>query len=182
MANALIHQDFCITGAGPMVEIFSNRIEISNPGAPVIDILRFLDHTPRSRNEKLAFLMRSCYICEERGSGVDKVIKAIEEKNLPAPDFIEGNDFVKVIVFGPSTLRGMDKTDKIRACYQHCCLRFESGEKMTNQSLRERFNIKDKNYPMISRIISDTIADGKIKLADPTNKSRKHAKYIPFWA
>ena len=182
LANALIHQDFYISGTGPMVEIFSNRIEISNPGAPIIDILRFIDHPPRSRNEKLANLMRRCCICEERGSGVDKVIKSIEEKNLPAPDFIAGNDFVKVILFGPTTLRGMEKTDKIRACYQHCCLRFESGEKMTNQSLRERFHIEEKNYPMISRIIADTIADGKIKLSDPTNKSRKHAKYVPFWA
>ncbi|WP_428065412.1 ATP-binding protein [Candidatus Proelusimicrobium volucris] len=181
LANALIHQDFYVSGAGPMVEIFSNRIEISNPGTPIIDILRFIDHPPRSRNEKLATLMRRCCICEERGSGVDKVIKAIEDVHLPAPDFIAGDDFVKVILFAPTTLRGMEKADKIRACYQHCCLRFESGERMTNQSLRERFHIKEKNYPMISRIIADTIADGKIKLSDPTNKSRKHAKYIPFW-
>lgn len=181
LANALIHQDFYVAGAGPMVEIFSNRIEISNPGTPIIDILRFIDHPPRSRNEKLATLMRRCCICEERGSGVDKVIKAIEDNHLPAPDFIAGDDFVKVILFAPTTLRGMEKADKIRACYQHCCLRFESGERMTNQSLRERFHIKEKNYPMISRIIADTIADGKIKLSDPTNKSRKHAKYIPFW-
>lgn len=182
LANALIHQDFYISGAGPMVEIFSNRIEISNPGAPIIDVLRFIDHPPRSRNERLANLMRRCCICEERGSGVDKVIKAIEDSNLPAPDFIAGDDFVKVVLFGPATLRGMEKNDKVRACYQHCCLRFESGEKMTNQSLRERFHIDAKNYPMISRIIADTIADGKIKLSDPTNKSKKHTKYVPFWA
>ena len=33
VANALIHQDFSVTGAGPMVEIFADRIEITNPGA-----------------------------------------------------------------------------------------------------------------------------------------------------
>ncbi len=37
VANALIHQDFSITGAGPMVEIFDTRIEITNPGAPLVD-------------------------------------------------------------------------------------------------------------------------------------------------
>lgn len=42
VANALIHQDFSVTGAGPMVEMFSNRMEITNPGAPLIDPLRFI--------------------------------------------------------------------------------------------------------------------------------------------
>ena len=32
VANALIHQDFYLTGTAPMIEIFSNRIEITNPG------------------------------------------------------------------------------------------------------------------------------------------------------
>src|SRR3990167_2914804 len=36
LANALIHQDFTLTGCGPMVEIFDSRIEISNPGLPLI--------------------------------------------------------------------------------------------------------------------------------------------------
>jgi predicted HTH transcriptional regulator len=37
VANAVIHQDFTLTGTGPMVEIFSDRIEITNPGTPLID-------------------------------------------------------------------------------------------------------------------------------------------------
>src|SRR4029078_995715 len=32
VANAMIHQDFFITGAAPMVEVFNDRIEITNPG------------------------------------------------------------------------------------------------------------------------------------------------------
>jgi len=58
VANALIHQDFSITGAGPMVEVFGDRVEITNPGEPLIDTLRFIDEPPRSRNEMLASLMR----------------------------------------------------------------------------------------------------------------------------
>ena len=81
VANALIHQDFTITGAGPMIEIFDRRLEISNPGEPLIDTRRFLDTQPRSRNEKLASLMRRLNICEERGTGIDKVVHA----RLPSP-------------------------------------------------------------------------------------------------
>jgi hypothetical protein len=53
---------------------------------------------------------------------------------------------------------------------------------MTNQSLRERFGIDAKNYPIVSRIISDTLDDKLIKDYDPVSTSRKYAKYIPFWA
>ena len=78
VANALIHQDFFISGAGPMVEIFENRIEITNPGSPLVSTARFIDTPPRSRNETLASMMRRFGICEERGSGIDKVITQVE--------------------------------------------------------------------------------------------------------
>ncbi len=182
VANALIHQDFSITGTGPMVEIFENRIEISNPGRPLIDTLRFIDHSPRSRNEKLAALMRRLNICEERGSGIDKVIDSTEVFQLPAPDFFAEESFLKVVLYGPKTLRQMDKKDKIRACYQHCALRFVSGESMTNESLRDRFKIARNNYPTASKIISDTIEAGLVKDFEKGSTSKKFAKYIPFWA
>jgi len=78
IANALIHQDFSIRGMGPLIEIFTDRLEITNPGKPLIDILRFIDHAPQSRNEKLASFMRRLNICEERGTGVDKTVYACE--------------------------------------------------------------------------------------------------------
>ncbi|MFC1512506.1 hypothetical protein ACFL4S_00485 [bacterium] len=53
---------------------------------------------------------------------------------------------------------------------------------MTNQSLRERFKIAEKNYSIISRIIADTMKVPLIKDYDADNKSKKYAKYIPFWA
>jgi len=182
IANALIHQDFSIRGSGPMIEIFKDRIEITNPGIPIIDVLRFIDHNPQSRNERLAHLMRRLNICEERGSGVDKVVASCEVYQLPAPEFIVSDNFTRVKLFAPKNLRKMDKADKIRACYQHCCLRYVSGEKMTNSTLRVRFNIEEKNYPMASRIIAETVNEKLIKDADPDNKSKRHAKYIPFWA
>lgn len=81
VANALMHQDFFVTGAGPMVEIFEDRIEITNPGEPLVDTERFVDTPPKSRNEALASLMRRFRICEERGSGIDKVVFQVELSN-----------------------------------------------------------------------------------------------------
>lgn len=153
LANAIIHQDFSISGTSTMIEIFDNRIEITNPGKPLIDTKRFIDHSPESRNEMLAGFMRRMNFCEERGSGIDKVIDAIEIFQLPAPEFIEGDNYTRVVMFSPKSLRQMSKPDKVRACYQHCCLKYVSGDYMSNQSLRERFDVDKKNYPIMSRII-----------------------------
>lgn len=180
VANALIHQDFSLGGSSPMIEIFGNRVEISNPGKPLIDVFRFIDHTPISRNEKIASLMRRMNICEERGSGVDRALAQCEMYQLPAPDFQKNELFTKVIMFSPMTLRQMNKEDKRRACYQHCCLEYLSGQKMTNESFRGRLNISDENYSTASRIIADTITAGYIKPSDAAS-SKKYAKYVPFW-
>lgn len=182
VANALIHQDFSITGSGVMIEIFSDRIEITNPGVPLVDVNRFIDTAPKSRNETLASLLRRLNICEERGSGVDRAIAAIEAFQLPAPKFIREEEYTRVILYSYKPLQKMDKEDRVRACYQHCCLQYVSNQVTNNQSVRQRFNISEGNYPMASRIIADTISSGLIKLADPDSNSKKHATYIPFWA
>jgi ATP-dependent DNA helicase RecG len=181
VANAIIHQDFSVGGSSSMVELFDNRIEITNPGKPLIDPLRFIDHSPVSRNEKLAQMMRRLNICEERGSGFDKVVFQCELYQLPAPEIIIGDNYTRVILYAPLTLRQMDKQAKIRACYLHACLKYVSGKMMTNQSLRERFGIDENNYPMASRIISDSIKAGLVRDYDPDSRSRKYAKYVPFW-
>ncbi|MEM9008856.1 MAG: ATP-binding protein [Cyanobacteria bacterium P01_F01_bin.86] len=182
VANALIHQDFTITGTGPMVELFDDRIEITNPGRPLIDTLRMLDEPPRSRNESLAALMRRMNICEERGSGIDKVIFQVELYQLPAPDFTVKNQAMIVTLYARQELQAMEKTDRIRACYQHACLKYVSNEQMTNATLRQRFNIASKNSAQASRIIGETIESDLIKPNDPDNQSRRHKKYVPFWA
>ncbi|GHT41840.1 hypothetical protein AGMMS49965_12280 [Bacteroidia bacterium] len=75
----------------------------------------------------------------------------------------------------------MTKEDRIRACYQHCCLKYMEKEHMTNQSLRVRFEIEDKNYPMVSKLMKETCNSGLIKEYQPENKSKKFTSYIPYW-
>lgn len=180
VANTLIHQDFFITGAGPLIEIFNDRIEITNPGKPLIDTIRFLDSPPRSRNEALASFMRRIGICEERGSGVDKVVQQTEIYQLPAPVFETVEENTRVILFAHQPMSRMDKNDRIRACYLHACLKYVTRPYMTNSSLRERFGIESKNSAVASRIIKDTIEAGLIHLYD-VEATRKNARYVPYW-
>jgi len=181
VANAIIHQDFHLTGTAPMVEIFSDRMEITNPGLPLVKTDRFLDSPPKSRNEALASFMRRIGVCEERGSGVDKVVSQTEFYQLPAPIFETTDEHTRAVLFAHREFRDMDKEDRIRACYLHACLRYVQRDFMTNTTLRERFGIDDKNSAMASRIIKDTINSGLIRCHDETVGS-KARKYLPWWA
>ncbi len=180
-ANALIHQDFSLGGTGPLVEVFDSRVEITNPGRPLMDIQRLLDKQPRSRNEKLAHLMRRLGICEERGSGIDKVVHLVELFQLPAPLFEVPDDSTRVVLFAHRPVQGMDKAERVRACYFHACLEKVNHEYLTNSSLRERFGIEQKNSSVVSRWIKEAVDEGAICPADE-QASRKQMKYVPWWA
>jgi predicted HTH transcriptional regulator len=180
-ANALIHQDFGVTGAGPMVEVFSDRVEVTNPGVPLIDTSRFLDNPPRSRNEQLASLMRRIGICEERGSGVDKVVAEVEFYQLPAPIFEATKDATRAVLLAHRPLTRMSRDDRIRACYLHACLRYVNREFLTNRSIRERFGIAGQNIALASRLIREAVEAGLIGPHDPS-ASPRYRKYVPWWA
>ncbi|HHE32330.1 MAG TPA: transcriptional regulator [Chlorobaculum parvum] len=181
VANALIHQDFHLTGTGPMVELFANRMEITNPGLPLVKTDRFLDSPPKSRNEAIASFMRRIGVCEERGSGVDKVVSQAEVYQLPAPLFETTDEHTRALLFAHRDFREMDKADRIRACYLHACLRYVQRDYMSNTTLRERFGIDEKNSSMVSRIIKDTIDAELVRPQDDTVGSRAR-RYLPWWA
>jgi len=182
VANAIIHQDFTRTGTGPMVEVFDGRLEITNPGEPLMDTRRFLDTPPQSRNEALASFLRRVGICEERGSGVDKVVFETESYQLPAPLFEVVGEHTRAVLFAHKSFADMDKADRIRACYLHACLQYVQRQQMTNSSLRKRFGIEKKNSSQVSRVIGDAVEAGLIRPYDPESESRRLASYVPFYA
>jgi ATP-dependent DNA helicase RecG len=181
IANALIHQDFLATGASVMIEMYTDRIEISNPGLPSIEVDRFIDEY-RSRNEPLADIMRRFNICEEKGSGIDKVITAVEDFLLPAPDFRISPTRTTAILFAHQNFADMRKSDRIRACYQHCCLWHINNKRMSNQTLRDRFRLSESSAATVSLIIKATKEAGLIKMDESESTSTRYASYLPFWA
>ena len=181
LANALIHQDFEMGGVSPTVEVFSNRVEISNPGEPIVPVERFIDGY-QSRNERLADLMRRFGICEEKSSGIDRVIESAELMQLPAPEFLTGHKRTTVVIYGPRAFREMNGSDRVRACYQHCVLQYVLRKQMTNQSLRERFGLSEGSSNTVSQIITATMEQRLVKNDPNAPESRRYARYIPIWA
>jgi len=179
VANALIHQDMTVTGAGPQIELFEDRLEISNPGAPLVKPDRMIDLPPRSRNEALASLMRRMNMCEEQGSGLDKVVHVCEVYQLPPPLFREAAQSMQAVLYGPRSFAEMTPEERMRACYFHAVLKFLSGDKMKNASLCARLGIAAKNAAQATTVINRTLDAGLIRVADPEHP---RAGYVPHWA
>lgn len=184
IANALIHQDFTLTGTGPLIEIFSDRIEISNPGSllPSKQLDRLIGTQPESRNEHLARAFRRYKICEERGSGLLKAGLEVELYGLPPIEFFSGSNFFKVTLYAPRTFAQMSARERLEACYQHAVLQYFSDNRLTNTSLRKRLKMPEKQRSMVSALIQEAVDKQRIKNADVENKSRKFAEYVPIWA
>ena len=181
LANALIHQDLSLPGPGPRVEIFSDRTRITNPGTPLISPDRFIDAPPRSRNEKLSLLMRRAGLCEGRGSGIDRALDAIEAEALPPPfiQVVEGHTVVTI--YAQRSFAAMTNDERLRACYQHASLKAEAGETMSNQSLRARFGLTDRQYPQVSNVIRAAL-DAKLIFPLDQDQGNRNARYVPWWA
>lgn len=180
IANALIHQDFSITGTGVTIEIFDNRIEVTNPGTPLVDIDRIIDNPPKSRNEKLAALMRRLKMCEELGSGWDKITTECEKALLPTPQIKIYKENTRVTIAAHIDFFDMISEDKIWACYTHACIKYVQSSFLTNSSLRERFGVEEKSSASISRLIKEACAKNMIKKLEET--APRYTKYVPFWA
>lgn len=181
MANLMVHQDFAITGMPITIEIFTNRIVMTNPGSCLNDVNRLIDLPPHSRNEGLAQMMLQLDLCERRGSGYDRAVTAIEEMRLPAYKVQSGDEYTRVMMFPEKALKEMTKEEKTVACYQHACILYERNEMLTNQGVRERFGLDKNKNSVASRIIAECVERGFLKPYDDENTSRKFTSYLPFY-
>lgn len=185
IANALIHQDFSVTGAGPMIEVFDDRIQFTNPGQllPTKRVDRLIGATPESRNEILAATCRRYGICEERGTGFQKVVESVELFGLPPVVFTSLDNAFRVTLYAPKKFADMAQSERIEAAYQHAALQHLSSKTLTNTTLRERFKLHDKQRTQVSNLIRDAVDAGRIKRKDATTAtSSKFAEYLPYWA
>lgn len=181
LANALVHQDFTISGMRPMVEIFDNRVVFSNPGIPLIEPLRFLDVPPRSRNPELANILGKFHITESRGTGIDKVVYSLEKARMPAIEILsKGTTATQVTIRERKEFKKLSTTEKNEAIYWDASLKYVNDLKISNASIRETFDLSSKESSTVSKAITSCIAAKLIKPYD-NNASKRFMEYVPYW-
>jgi len=184
LANMTIHQDLAVARQGPLVCIYQNRIEFSNPGMSLIRPERVLNAQPKTRNNKLAGILRQMDLCEEGGTGWDLAVASCEDYHMLPPKMETDEELgTSVTLFAGNGFSRMSKNERLNALYWHACLCYADGEAMSNQSLRERFGLDDgqKNSLAMSRLIREACDAGLIKVEDK-DAGTKNRRYIPGWA
>ena len=178
VANALIHQDFTVAGAGPMIEIFDARIEITSPGPPLADPKRFPDATTGSRNERTAALLRRCGIGAARGAGIAKAAAAIEAERLPAPWFENLGNGTRATLFAAQDFDDPNYPDPINACRLHVGLRHRQGLPANRESLRLRFGLPESQSELAAELLRAAAQTGLIA-PQPQPDDADNPNYLP---
>lgn len=184
LVNSVLHQDIQAFTPGPLVSIYDNRIEFSNPGSSLVPPNQMLNARPKTRNVALSTQLRDMGICEEWGVGWDMVVQACEEAHMLPPKTVSTEEGGTVV-----TLRrcggyeAMSRSDRESAVYWHACLRYAQGESFSNTTLRERFGLpnEQKNVLAMSRLIRDCQTVGLIKVENEKSGA-KFRRYVPAWA
>jgi len=102
VVNALVHADYSIPGSSIQIAVFSDRLEIQNPGMlPFGFTLEDLKAgVSRVRNRVLARVFHELHFMEAWGSGYRRVIQACEKNGYVYPNWEELGTFVRV-TFSP---------------------------------------------------------------------------------
>jgi len=88
IVNAVMHRDYFETSGDVMIDIFKNKIMISNPGGLVKWMKpEEFGTVSRPRNQIIAELLSKTIYVEKLGTGINRIKNAMKEAGLPAPEF-----------------------------------------------------------------------------------------------
>lgn len=136
IVNAVAHRDYSHTVRGSHIQVrmFADRLEVESPGGlygrVTIDKLQDGQST---RNRLLMQLMEDVHLVENRGSGVDAMLDAMQKKGLPSPVFEDKRSsfLVKFYQMKPDSLVLSDAELKILAYIkEHGSIRRSEAQKL----------------------------------------------------
>ncbi len=87
LINALSHRDYYERGATITVEVFDDRVEVSNPGGLLSLVANDFGHKSMTRNPFIFELFTRMHLVEKIASGIPRMREAMEEAGLPQPEF-----------------------------------------------------------------------------------------------
>ncbi|MCD4820014.1 MAG: putative DNA binding domain-containing protein [Candidatus Cloacimonetes bacterium] len=101
LVNAICYRDYFINGSEIQVHIFTDRIEIINPGTlpgnlTIEDLGKGISEI---RNKQVVKFFREFGYIDQLGSGISRMIEICAENDIRRPLFEEHGNFFKVILF-----------------------------------------------------------------------------------
>ena len=122
LINAVAHRDYEIRGASIRVEKYSDRIMIFSPGLPppplTLAKLRSLKYLPCSRNPNIARGLSFFDRIEEQGDGLRRMVMAMKNMGLSAPEFLITDGHFTVVFKGPGKSMSKLKSQRARPIWE----------------------------------------------------------------
>lgn len=99
--NALMHADYSMKGSQIQVALFSDRLEVTNPGGLPFGqtMKKALSGFSRLRNHVIGRVFRELQLVEQWGSGLQRIREICEKLGLKTPTFLEENNHFRVTIY-----------------------------------------------------------------------------------
>lgn len=169
VTNSIVHRDYRKMHQPVKIAMFSNRIEIENPGNLMPGLTIFnLVHKRDWRNPLLAELMKKFGFGDMDGQGIDRLYAATLSIKVPPPIFNNQENSFTVILSAPKNYEEFNPDEKRLMIYILAIMH----DTLDNESIRNAFGISSEKA---STLIKTMVADKVLQASGP---SRKYAKYI----
>jgi ATP-dependent DNA helicase RecG len=99
--NAIVHADYTVRGANIQIAIFSDRLEITNPGGlPYgLTLEKALSGISQLRNRVIGHVFRELGLIERWGSGMGRMIEVCRQQGITEPKFEELDHYFRVTLY-----------------------------------------------------------------------------------
>lgn len=169
IVNALIHRDYSNKGTYVQITVFSDRIEISNPGTlPPGLTVENLKVSQFSRNGTISKIMRDMDYMEEYGRGIDLIYSEMSNWGLLDPLFKNSSNSFKVTILGKDYLSLNERQIKFWHVLQN--------KNHLTASIAHQF-FPDISRPTINNDLKTMINLGLIKMKGSSSNSYYEPEY-----
>ena len=168
ITNAVVHRDYQQLHQPVKIAMFSDRIEVENPGGLLPGLTTFnLLHKRAWRNENIASLMAKVGLGEMDGQGIDRIYAATNKLKVPAPTLYDENRSFKMVLSAPKEYDDYTPGEKRLTVLVLLILEQE----VDNEGIRNVFNIDAARASTLLKLLVD---DDMIRRTGP---SMKYARY-----
>ena len=184
LVNSLVHRDYAVFGGKIAVDIYTDRIEIINPGISLVPISQLDVAGSLTRNPYLMSFLRDIGLVEEKARGIRTIKIALEQANLKQPQFENiAGQFFKVTMYNSLLVSSQDmiwlkqlahlklKQNQINALV---VLNSQPQFTLTNKSYRGINNLTQTGDDLKARKELGQLVDFKLLKPVGQNKARQY--------
>ncbi len=110
LANAIAHRDYSTHSSRIQVDIYSDRLEIINPGVSLVPIDELESAPSVSRNPLIMSFLKDYGYTEQRARGIRTIRQSLRSAGLLEPEFLNVGSSFKAVLYSSAFISRTDQT------------------------------------------------------------------------